>query len=395
MTVGREMASGLPSAPGPLDQGFGVRPREVDVVVLGGGPAGIATALALTRLGRSVAVLERSAYHTTRVGETLPPEVRLPLLALGVWERFLASGPVASPGTVSFWGGPEPAEEDFLFNPYGNGWHVDRVAFDVMLARALMDSGGSVLDSARLASCIRAAPSSWELVADVRGGSARFRARLLVDATGRAATLARRLGSRRVVHDCLVGLVSYQPPRVGGDDADRRALVEAVEDGWWYTAPLQGGRRVAAFMTDSDLLPRGRGLLSAFWRDRLAAAPATASRLAARHSVPPRARRADSSRLDVAAGGDWLAVGDAAAAVDPLSSQGVYRALVSGIEAARAAAGRLDGDRAALGEYASGLELNYRDYLARRRVHYGRERRWPESPFWRRRTLSQLPAGPV
>ena len=30
-------------------------------------------------------------------------------------------------------------------------------------------------------------------------------------------------------------------------------VVEAVEDGWWYTAPLPDGRRVLAFFTDADL----------------------------------------------------------------------------------------------------------------------------------------------
>jgi hypothetical protein len=29
--------------------------------------------------------------------------------------------------------------------------------------------------------------------------------------------------------------------------------VEAVEDGWWYTAPVPGGRRVLAFLTNADL----------------------------------------------------------------------------------------------------------------------------------------------
>lgn len=49
--------------------------------------------------------------------------------------------------------------------------------------------------------------------------------------------------------------------------------------------------------------------------------------------VGVRVRPAESSRLDRAAGEDWLAVGDAASAWDPLSSQGVYRALVTGLEA--------------------------------------------------------------
>ena len=45
---------------------------------------------------------------------------------------------------------------------------------------------------------------------------------------------------------------------------------------------------------------------------------------------------ADSSRIDRTAGPNWLAVGDAATAFDPLASQGIYHALFSASNAARA-----------------------------------------------------------
>src|ERR1700678_4774249 len=78
--------------------------RAVDLVVIGGGPAGSATAIALAQLGWSVTILERSHYESTRLGETLPPEIKRPLVALGAWERFLADGPMASPGITAAWG---------------------------------------------------------------------------------------------------------------------------------------------------------------------------------------------------------------------------------------------------------------------------------------------------
>ena len=113
----------------------------IDVAVVGGGPAGAATALALARAGYTVTVLERSRYDAFRIGETLPPAVKRPLMELGVWDQFLATGTLESPGIVSAWGRPDPYDNDFIVNPDGPGWHVDRRGFDAMLARRPADGG--------------------------------------------------------------------------------------------------------------------------------------------------------------------------------------------------------------------------------------------------------------
>jgi 2-polyprenyl-6-methoxyphenol hydroxylase-like FAD-dependent oxidoreductase len=84
-------------------------------------------------------------------------------------------------------------------------------------------------------------------------------------------------------------------------------------------------------------------------------------------------------------GAGWLAVGDAACSFDPLSSHGVTWALESGLAAARALDASFRGDRRALDDYADRVEAAFHNYLQARADFYGRERRWPDSPFWRRR----------
>jgi 2-polyprenyl-6-methoxyphenol hydroxylase-like FAD-dependent oxidoreductase len=63
--------------------------NRFDVVVIGGGPAGTAVALALVTQGVSVLVVERSNYQQLRFGETLPPEIQPTLSRLGL-ARFPA-----------------------------------------------------------------------------------------------------------------------------------------------------------------------------------------------------------------------------------------------------------------------------------------------------------------
>jgi flavin-dependent dehydrogenase len=94
---------------------------------------------------------------------------------------------------------------------------------------------------------------------------------------------------------------------------------------------------------------------------------------------------ANTSRLDHVAGKNWLAVGDAAMALDPLSSQGVYNALQSGLIAAQAIDSALAGDVTAPQKYAASVEEDYDACLETRAYYYAAETRWPDSPFWQRR----------
>jgi flavin-dependent dehydrogenase len=358
--------------------------RSVDVVIIGGGPAGTVTAIALARLGWSVTVLERSHFESTRIGETLPPEIKRPLIALGVWERFLADKHLESPCTVAAWGQTELYHNDFIVNPHGHGWHVDRRRFDLMLARAAEESGAEVLGGARGICIVRSSPMAWHLGAVVDGQRLERRAALLVDATGRSVSPARRLGGHRIVYDRLVGLVAFTSAEE--DAGDRRTLVEAVERGWWYSAPLPDGRQVAVFMTDADLLPGGPLGCAAFWRDQLQQSTHTQARIG--HGVlggSPRVVAACTSRSSIVAADGWVAAGDAAVALDPLSSQGVTCALESGLMAAEAIDGRLRGRPDALALYVRQIEQGFIRYLEARADYYGRERRWSDFPFWRRR----------
>ncbi len=337
--------------------------------MIGGGPAGCAAAILLAREGARVALLERSAYETARIGETLPPEVRLPLQRLGVWDRFLAEGHTASPGVAAAWGQAEPYANDFILNPYGSGWQVDRARFDRMLASAAEAAGAAVRQGAEVVGCFRGEPSGgWELA--VAGAADPVSAAFLVDATGRASPLRRILGARRIVHDRLVALVGF-----AGADEDRRALIEATPHGWWYSAGLPDGRLVLAFHTDA------RPGLRAEWADHLAGAPHTSARVAGVRATGVRHAAAGTQRLEPAAAGSWLAVGDAAAAHDPISGLGVYWALESGMEAAQAV---LAG-RPGVAAYARAAEVRFGDYLAQRAMYYRAETRWPDSPFWHRR----------
>ncbi|MES1241378.1 MAG: FAD-dependent monooxygenase [Acidobacteriota bacterium] len=335
------------------------------VVVVGGGPAGAVAALVLARRGVPVTVLEARPGPVLKVGETLPSNLRPLLRHLGL--EGLLDGHLRSQGNRSFWGSTTATESPFLASPHGEGWHVDRRRFEAGLAEAAVAAG-----------------AEWRWGVRVERGE--LPDAFVADATGRPARLARRFGARRLRYDRLVGisalLASPTPAR------DTYTLVEATPDGWWYSALLADGRLAAAFLGDGDLLDRPllAGDPEAWW-SRLRRTEATRERVEGHGYRGDRMRAipAETSRLDRIEGDRWLALGDAAVAYDPLSSYGVASAMGSGFYAGHAIADILAGQEDARLAYLAVLQRASVDCFALQREVYGRESRWPEAPFWRRR----------
>ncbi len=347
-----------------------------DVVVAGGGPAGAAAALALARAGRSV-LLADPGRGPAPVGEALPAAARVLLGDLGAG-GVLTGGHLPCPANRSAWGGPVPACTDSLFDPHGHGWHLDRPLFDRRL-REYARAQGAQLCTAAVRPNALGKDGSWTV--ELRGAGAVARCRWLIDATGRRAAIATASGARRRTRDRLVALHLTLGP---ADTADATTTVEAAPDGWWYTAPLPTGHRLLAWYTDADLPAADPADFTA----RLAATDHI-SPLTSRHPWPlgatPRRAPAHTAHLDPVTGPGWTAAGDAAAAYDPLSSQGILTALYTGLAAGRAVHAHLAGDRTALPAYRADLAAIRAAYLRNHRAHYAAEQRWPERPFWQRR----------
>ncbi len=372
-----------------------------DVAIIGGGPAGTAMAIALRDRAPylSVTVLERTNYDAPRMGETLPPDVRLPLSRLGAWGAFLRDGHLASRGTSSCWGYPEPRYHDTLMSPWGSAWHLDRTRFDERLSLEAIQQGARVQRMTTLLSAEDLGRDGYRLFVSQRHvGPSTLRARFVVDASGSKAPFATAQGARRSVADrCFAVFGAFQCH--DGEPFPTHALVEACEEGWWYSALLPGGRIVVAIVGDGDSLRGLRWATPEPWLSLLRQAPVTQARLDtcdftgdALTAVPVLI-----SELDRMHGERWLAVGDAACTHDPLSSQGIAKALDGALLAADALEQHLRGAPHALQAYEATLHQRFQEHQRTRGQSYRQEQRWPQAPFWKNRweaLPSQLPAAP-
>lgn len=355
---------------------------RIPVVIIGGGTAGAALALSLGRRGIETMVVDRGKPTALRVGEHLTPRALEQLERLGVPRQALIGVHQPSYGVSSAWGETTLVERTYLFDPVGIGFHLERAEFDRMLT-----------DRAQRANCDWVTGTVTQFSRDQHGyrlevdspiGTQDVHCSVLVDATGRSAFVARKLGIGRKVYDRLVGVTAFVD-RPNSGHLHHIALIESDRTGWFYSAPLPNARIVVTYFTDADYLAK-LGNRDQFFAQALAGSTHTRQQLNGLETAKDTfVRPACTELLARIAGPNWLAIGDAASSQDPLSSSGIARCLDDALDAAEAVVAFLAGDQTALDQYGTSRRRHFIRYLAQRAMYYGLETRFGSSEFWTRR----------
>lgn len=358
------------------------------VGIVGGGPAGLATALALRAHGLPVCVIEQGDWNAARAGEHLAAAARPALQRLGLQGLYDRALPCR--GIESAWGSSEPQFHDLqLFAPFGGGRIVERPRFDQAMLAHARAQGVCCLERTRVLGAAYTHGGEW--LVKLRSGSAEPETKTfscMVDASGRAAWFARAQGAGVVVYDRLVGVTARALLTSQVDPSGNRLRVWSAHDGWWYLATLPGGGHVATWMTDVQQV--GQLAQREPWHQHCARhfkafEAQLPPQLTAATWERPRTFPAHSQRLRRPSGAGWIAVGDAALAFDPLSSAGLAKALRAGCDAADAIAQSFAGHPEAFSHYEQKLLSDWHRYLDARCDYYRLEQRFPDASFWRER----------
>jgi flavin-dependent dehydrogenase len=317
-----------------------------DLLIIGAGPTGCAAAITARRHGLTVMILEASARPRRLPGETLHPGIEPLFAKLGLAEKIAQARFHRHTGIRIGWDAPPH------FEPYGEdasgpwrGFQADRQRLATILEHAAVEAGARLRKAVRPASLVL---HGSRLRGVATSDGERHLAHLTVDGTGRRAWLARALDVSPELHSPTLR-VTFGWTRQEQADGQREPELAARTDGWHWNAPVGGGK--CAWVT-----------------------------LRARRPEHDRASPGDG--IDVGwrihrpmAGPGYVLAGDAAVLLDPASSHGVLRAVMSGMLCAEVAAAINSGrssESAAFSAYRSWMERQFNDDCEKLRALYCR-----------------------
>ena len=309
---------------------------DAEVIVVGGGPAGAATAWALARDGIDVLVLDRARFPRDKIcAEYLSPEASRILSDMEVLEEIERTNPAHLSGMRVRAPNGLVADGEFAASHGFRGFRdrglaIRRTILDEIVLGGARAVGARVEEETRVTDIYRNGSKRVEGVAvlDRDGKQRTLRARFVIGADGLRSVIARRLGlvkTSRFWPRRIALVAHYQNVQGVGEMGE----MHVDYDGYFGVVDVGGLMNVAVVVPVSraDRIQDK----TEFFESWIAARPHLAERFrGAERITPVRATGPFATTTRRAWSAGAALVGDAADFFDPFTGEGIYAALRGG-----------------------------------------------------------------
>ena len=330
---------------------------DFDVGIIGGGPAGAATASYLAQAGLSCVVFERELFPRPHVGESLVPSSTRVFKEIGFLDQMDQAGFPKKYGAA--W---TSADKGPVYNHNFEGleadchagvrfeerqqpgvdrnytFHVDRGKFDLMLLQHAHRLGATVYEGVRVQDVDFSEPSMPRINFSVARKEISACVRMVVDASGRRTLLGNQLKLR--IHDPVFDQYALHTWFEGFDrsilarDESQHDFIFVhflpLTNTWVWQIPISETVTSIGVVTQKKNFARSREERQEFFWHCLETRPVLATGLRAARQIRPLNSEGDYSyAMKEICGDHFVLVGDAARFVDPIFSTGVSIALNS------------------------------------------------------------------
>lgn len=336
---------------------------DFDIGIIGGGPAGAATASYLAEAGLSCVVFERDLFPRPHVGESLVPSSTRVFKEIGFLQEMEQAGFPRKYGAAwtSAQRGPIYAHEfdglaldqqvDVRFEEreqpgvdQNYTFHVDRGKFDLLLLQHAQRKGAKVYEGVQVQQVDLNEPETALIKFRLGQQEISSRVRMIVDASGRRTLLGKQL--KLHVQDSIFDQYALHSWFEG---YDRSALTRQEQQDnyifihflplintWMWQIPINEHVTSIGVVTQKKHFAQSKQEREAFFWQCLQSRPELADNLRKAKQLRPLKEEGDYSYAMTQICGDrFVLVGDAARFVDPIFSTGVSIALNSARFASR------------------------------------------------------------
>ncbi|SDR15278.1 Dehydrogenase (flavoprotein) [Chryseobacterium soldanellicola] len=366
---------------------------ETDVLIVGGGPAGASTALNLLKYSDlRVTIIEETNQESIKICEQVNANLFDLLEYIGVDKHTIEnSGFIHGYSSTAAWGSPRIAVRDSVFTAETESFQLNREQFDLMLQEKVLEKGGLIFTDTKCLKITQNDSHEWEInVENKTKGSFSIQAKYLIDATGRQSSICREIGVESKRYDDLAAIGRFLYFKES-DVQEQDIVVESIEDGWWYCASLPNQPMTLTFFSDVTIIKEKHLEKIENWNALLAKTKHIKHKISeARLQSNTWVKNAFSQITDIRSKHNFLAVGDAVASFDPISSMGIGFAISSSCHAAKAIIDADSGHEGTFLYYQNSINEIYNQYLQTKFFFYQKEQRWNKSTFWKKRINSSF-----